>query len=300
MRADRIRCLRCGITLPVAVPAQSGSLASWLARHARPVAVGGAVVLVAALLAVVWFQRPEAPAAAPTASRAPASTPAAARLDSAPAAGGATAPSLADPQALGRVAYREGDVQSAYDHYREAIERNPDDADSLSNCGQMLVRLGRPVEAVPLFERAIALDRQRWGYHFNLARACGLLNQWDRAIEEYRTALDLFPDDHVTEFNLGLALHKRGDEAAAVEHLRHAIELSPDEADFYLALGISSERLGRAADAVTAYRRYVEMAPTSPDAGKVRARADMLAAAPTAPAAAPAPPPAAPVKGGIS
>ncbi len=207
-------------------------------------------------------------------------------------------PPVADPQVLATVAFRERDYQAAYERYRDAVARNPNDAESLSNCGQALVRPGRTAEAIPMFERAIELNQQRWTYHFNLAHASGLLGQWDRAVQEYAAALDLFPDDPVTEFNLAMALHKRGDEATAVGHYRRAIELKADDATFYLALGISTEALGRTADAVAAYRRYVEMSPAAADAPNVRARIDKLASAPAD--AAPAPAPAQPPKAGIS
>ena len=278
MRFDRIRCLRCGTTLP-ARPAPAGDrrALSWVAGHRQVLIAGGGVVaLVAALLALAVPRRHAAPATA--APSAPVSAAAQGPRDVATPVRASAPQPLADPHVMGTVAYHEGDYQAAYDRYRDAVARNPNDAESLSNCGQALVRLGRPAEAVPLFERAIELNGRRWAYHFNLARASGLLSPWDRAIQEYRTALELFPDDPVTEFNLAMALHKTGDEAAAVEHYRRAIDLAPDEADFYLALGMSSERLGRAADALVAYRRYVEMAPASPDAPKVRARIGALAA----------------------
>ncbi len=288
MRHDRKHCLRCGSSLPVRKRAAARKLPAWLTTRRREIAAGIGLVLLVAL-AVVLVHRYRAPdgVSQPRAVQAAAST--SRPGGSAPARTPGPAP-LPDPQFMGNVAYHEGDYQAAYERYSEAVARNPNDAESLSNCGQALVRLGRPSEAVPLFERAIALNRRRWAYHFNLGHACGLLAQWDRAVEEYRTALELFPDDYVTEYNLGMALHKRGDEAIAIEHFRRAIELAPTEADFYLSLGISSERLGRIADALEGYRRYLELAPASETAGKVRARIDTLAGA--APAETPASPPA--------
>ena len=289
MRHHRKRCLRCRTPLP-APPTQAAAgntPRSWLASHRRVVASVAGLVVVAAMTAVLARR-----------SWAPDGVPAALAVQGAAPAGGPDLRQavivsgqvpLPDPQVVGHIAYREGDYQAAYERYREAVARNPNDAESSSNCGQVLVRLGRPAEAIAFFERAIALNQQRWAYHFNLAHACGLLAQWDRAIEEYRTASDLFPDDHVTEYNLGMALHKRGDEAAAIDHLRRAIELAPDEANFRLSFGISSERLGRTADALDGYRHYLDLAPAAPNAAQVRARVDLLAGAAPAPAAAPPP-----------
>jgi len=291
MRHHRKRCLRCGTPLPALKRAAAGKTRpSWLAAHRRAVAgLAGLVLVVAVAGAIARYNR--APDAVPKPRAVQAAAPAVGP-DVRPPAIAPGQPPLPDPEFVGRIAYREGNYEAAYERYREALTRNPNDAESSSNCGQALVRLGRPAEAIALFERAIALNQRRWAYHFNLAHACGLLAQWDRAIEEYRAASELFPDDHVTEYNLGMALHKRGDETTAVEHLRRAIELAPDEADFYLSFGISSERLGRTADALDGYRRYLELAPAAPNAGQVRARVDLLAGPAPAPAAVPAPPPA--------
>lgn len=276
-------------------PAAPGAGETWLRVHSRQVVVGGVLVTVAlaGLVAVLAMRRQ--PASRETAARpsVPAASPAAATRPAAVASSAPGGALPADPNVLGRAAYRDGNVQVALDKYTEAIARNPNDAESLSNAGQMLVRLNKPAEAIPYFERAIALNDRRWGFHFNLAHAAGLLGQWDRAVAEYEAAAKLFPDDHVTEYNLGMALHRRGDEAAAVEHFRRAIELEPSEPDFQLSLGISSERLGRAADAVEAYKRYLDMAPGSAEAANVRAHLEALMKAP--PAAPPGPP-----KGGVS
>jgi Flp pilus assembly protein TadD len=104
------------------------------------------------------------------------------------------------------------------------------------------------------------------------------MEQWSRAAAEYRAALELFPDDYATHYNLGVALHRQGEEEAAVAEYRRAIELAPLEPSFHLALGISHERLKRPFEAADAYREYLEMAPSAPDADKVKAKIAVLTA----------------------
>ena len=76
----------------------------------------------------------------------------------------------------------------------------------------------------------------------------------------------------MTTFNLALALHKRGDEAAAVEQYQKAITLQPEDASFRKALAISFERLQKPAEAAFAYQEYLRLSPDAADADKVRAR----------------------------
>jgi tetratricopeptide (TPR) repeat protein len=193
-----------------------------------------------------------------------------------------------DPPAAGRVEYHGGNYEAALAHFRGRLEQNPDDAESLSNAGQVLVRLGRPAEALPLLSRAAELDPARWAYRFNLARAEGLLGQWERAAEDYVAAEGLFPNDYATIFNRAQALHMLGREQDAAAQYRRAIELKPDDPTFYLALGMSEEKLGRRAEAAAAYRRFLSLSPSDPQSEKVEARAKALESpAPAAPPRSP-------------
>ena len=115
-------------------------------------------------------------------------------------------------------------------------------------------------------------------FHFNLGFAAAQLNQWDRAIGEYREAMKLFPTDYATQYNLAMALHKKGDEKAAIPEFQKAIALAPSEPSFHLSLGMSLERVGRTSDAVREYRTYLEMDPSSADAGRLKEHVATLSA----------------------
>lgn len=193
-----------------------------------------------------------------------------------------------EPLHLGALSYGAGDYEGALARFQEAIDRNPGDAESISNLGQVLVKLGRTEEAIPHFERACTLNPDRWAYRFNLARALALLKRWDESIDSYRHAQRLFPDDYVTTFNLGLTLHKKGDDRGAIAEYTKAVALNPDEPSFHMALGISYEALRQNQDAATAYADYLRLVPSAPDAEQVRARITLLTGQRAAPVAAPA------------
>ena len=167
----------------------------------------------------------------------PLRDPLAARRVAPPAAGAACGdgarcrPLLTDARSVAATCVRGGDYATALDQYQAAIEKNPQDAESLSNSGQVLVRMGKVEEAIPYFERAIALIPQRWAYHFNRARALGLLGRMDEAVAGYREAQQLFPNDYATTFNLGLALHRTGDEAGRGGRLQEGDRARPERRD---------------------------------------------------------------------
>ena len=278
VRADRGRCPRCRAHLTPADPAAG-------VRSSLRLKIGAGVLCGAfgAGLLGLWVTSERTPA--PTAGAARPDALAARRAESmtlpaAPPAAVATEPAerpFLDASGAGTTAYGEGDYPAALARYTEAVAKNPDDAESLSNLGQVLVRLNRAGEAIPHFERAVEIIPGRWAYHFNLARALGLVGRQADAIASYRQAQALFPDDYATAFNLALTLHRAGDEAAAVEQYQKAIALQPDDASFRKALGISYEQMRKGPEAAAAYKEYLRLSPSAPDADKVRERIARLA-----------------------
>jgi tetratricopeptide (TPR) repeat protein len=182
----------------------------------------------------------------------------------------------ADPKHGGTAAYSQGNFQLARERYQKAVEANPRDADALNNLGQVLARMGQPAEAIPYFDRALALYPDVWTYRFNRAHAESRLGNWREASEGYKLALALNADDYVIHYNLGMALHKLGDEEAAVAAYRRAIDLAPGEPTFRLSLGISYQQLNRPAEAAKAYEEYLQMSPSAPDAAQVRTQIETL------------------------
>ena len=291
VRQGRERCPRCRAFITVPDPARAAAASKRLATIAA--GVSGAFVLV---LLVLWFLRGPATSKAPAMTRAVAPSAAPAAAVPQPTEAAAPLPQIGrdrpflDAAGAGAAAYGSGDYATSLAQYQAAVERNPKDADSLSNLGQVLVRLNRPADAIPYLTRAVVLAPDRWAYQFNLARALGLVGRSEESIQAYRRAQDLFPADYVTTFNLALALHKSGDEAGAVDQYQKAINLQPEDASFRKALAISYEKLQKRAEAAAAYQEYLRLSPAAPDADKVRTRIAELTG-PSVPSPAPAAPP---------
>jgi Flp pilus assembly protein TadD len=291
--AARQRCPRCRTDVPRVDPALVAAQRRRLARIAA-----GMIAVALVGLAAVWLTADSdvdvtVPSTRPTdplglrRQLPPIETPA---VNSGPAAAPAeTELRFLDPAGAGAVAYQAGDLEAAFAQYQAAIERNPQDAEAMSNLGQVLIKMGRTAEAITHFEKAVSIIPGRWAYRFNLARGLGLLGRWSDSVTSYQEAQRLFPDDYVTSFNLALALHKKGDEAAAVQEYQKAIALQPDDASFRMALAISYETLQKPAEAAAAYGEYLRLSPSAPDADKVRARIAQLTSQ-GAPAPAPTPP----------
>ena len=273
LRPGRERCPRCRAFVTVPNPAREREASRKLATISAVIA-GTFVVLLAGLWVWREWGTPRAPAKSvgPAVASAPREPSAASGERPKPLPQVGRDRPFMDAAGAGAAAYGEGDYASALEQFQAAVEKNPQDTDSLSNLGQVLVKLNRPADAIPYFTRAVALAPDRWAYQFNLARALGQVGRLEESIQGYRTAQVLFPNDYVTTFNLALSLHKKGDESAAVEQYQKAISLQPEDASFRKALGISYERLQKGPEAAAAYQEYLRLSPDAPDADRVRER----------------------------
>ena len=264
---DRPRCPRCRVTVTESDPAREA------ARSKRLAMVSGSLLAVALVaLGGLYLQQPAA-----TAEFVPSGAvadPLAARRAAAATAAAAQERPADEPPAESAEASANGDALLT--QYREAVQRQPDDADARTSLAQAFIRLKRVEEALPHFERAIAIDPQRPAHHVNLASALAQLRRWEDAVVAYRRAQQLQPGDSVTTLDLAKTLHKKGDDAGAVEEFQKAIALDPNDASIRISLAESYEALNRHQEAADAYNEYLKVVPSGPNADRARSRVARL------------------------
>ncbi|MFQ5418069.1 MAG: tetratricopeptide repeat protein [Myxococcota bacterium] len=110
----------------------------------------------------------------------------------------------------------------AVPHYEQALRSQPRHARARINLAQALIRLGRFELARRQLERVLTAGRHvsavyRLSLHRGLARTAWERGEPGEAIEHYRLALEVRPNDAVAHAGLGLTLARtgRGDEARA-------------------------------------------------------------------------------------
>lgn len=144
-----------------------------------------------------------------------------------------------------------GDLEGAVTEYRAAAEIHPDDPRIPMNLGRVLLRLGRPDEALPEFERAAAAEP---GF---AVQADGIVGswaigqaRWDLAIERFRRILEIEPAHEDARFALGSTLLSAGRaEEAAAELERLLRDGTSREAAARRNLGMAYRAVGREEDA---------------------------------------------------
>jgi tetratricopeptide (TPR) repeat protein len=227
----------------------------------------------------------EAAAALPLAARNAAAGPAAGRNDPCPCGSGkrykhchgastnvavATAPlEQRLREAIGL--HQRGssaDKVSAETIYRDVLAAQPDNALALHFLGVIHYQRGELAAALPLLERAIALQPAEAEFHNNLGLALAASDRENDAIAAYRAALLLKPDHASAWNNLGLALQSRNEVGDAIDAFRRALAIVPGFAHARWNLSLACLLGGQFAEGWRDYDARLEL----PELGRDRHR----------------------------
>jgi len=104
----------------------------------------------------------------------------------------------------------EWDWAGAEREFKRAIELNPDNADARGYYSWFLPIMGRGDEAVAEAKRGLQTDPLSTGLNGNLGSVFVFTHQWDKAIEQLRTSIDLDPNYWFDHYYLGRAYEQKG------------------------------------------------------------------------------------------
>lgn len=128
--------------------------------------------------------------------------------------------------------------------------------------GMELEKQGRLEDSAAAHEKALQIDPQMVQARINLIELYGRLGHFDKAEEQYRTAVHLAPGSTESYYNYGVLLLSAGKYQQAEEAFRKTVELNPFYAGAHNNLGYLLERQGKVSDAATEYRTAVDNKPS--------------------------------------
>ncbi len=97
--------------------------------------------------------------------------------------------------------------------------------------GLVLSKEGRLDEAINQYREALRLKPDDADAHYDLANTLYRKGLWDEAVDEYREDLKLSPNDFSGHSNLGAALFQKGRIDEAIAQFQEALRLNPDYAE---------------------------------------------------------------------
>jgi tetratricopeptide (TPR) repeat protein len=127
--------------------------------------------------------------------------------------------------AMGAIAYRSGELDLAAEHYRLAMQQDPNVTAHSVRLAEVLLDQGRPQEAVELLEGLLKSRPRLMAASVFLGQAYLRLQQYDKARQHLETGVALGPDYPNAYFGLATACARLGDQAKAKEYMQKYKEL---------------------------------------------------------------------------
>ena len=118
--------------------------------------------------------------------------------------------------------YQAGEWAPALSEFDTLLSKGVRDGDLLHDRAVCIFQLGRKKEALQQLDEAVALEPDNPYRYSSRAWIRAALKDVDGAIEDYRKALELDPDDAITLNNLGLLEEQYGMRKSAQERFRRA------------------------------------------------------------------------------
>ena len=162
---------------------------------------------------------------------------------------------------LGGAYEKQGDLEEAIEHYREATLIKPRYVEARNNLGLALVKQGQVDEAIREYNEALKTDGSRAEVHNNLGLALAELGRLDEAISHYTEAIRLKPRFEKPRCNLGTALAEQGRIDEAIQCYRDALRTNQGYADARCRLGLALARQGKVDRAMAEFRKTIEIDP---------------------------------------
>ncbi len=129
--------------------------------------------------------------------------------------------------ALGNRQIEGNNLDAAEQHYRRALDIQPDHAEACANLGSLLKDRGQVAEAQQWLQKAIALKPELVPAHFNLAMLRIDQRQWGDAASSLKALLQYAPNHADAHYWLGNALTGLGDVTHARQAYLEAVKLKP-------------------------------------------------------------------------
>ena len=132
----------------------------------------------------------------------------------------------------------------AHEAALKAVELDPELPEGYRALGMALSALGKNLDAIEMYKRAIRLNASDARTYNNLGLAYFSLGQYGNAIESYQKAVTLDPEEAAYRNNLGLAYLNNNQVDEAIRAYEQAIKRDKKLAVAYTGLAMAYERQG--------------------------------------------------------
>jgi TolB-like protein/tetratricopeptide (TPR) repeat protein len=157
----------------------------------------------------------------------------------------------------------EWDWAAAEREFQRAIALSPKSSDAYSLYSWFLADMGRKDEAIAMGAQAQRADPLSLIGSLTPGSLSVFTRQWDLAIEQLRSAIDLDKTYWIDHCFLGRAYEQKGQMAQAMAAFQEALKLDPEHSEIWSALGHAYAISGKKTEARKTLDHLTELATTS-------------------------------------
>ena len=139
--------------------------------------------------------------------------------------------------------YTKGQYQDALNESKKLLIKFHDSTLLYNIIGAVSQGLGKLDEALEAYKKAISIEPENAEAFFNIGNAIKEQGKLDEAIDAYTKALSIKPDIPEAYYNMGIALQQQGKLEEAIEAYKKALAIKPDYADAYWTLSGTAENI---------------------------------------------------------
>lgn len=157
--------------------------------------------------------------------------------------------------------FQQGEWHSAQRLYQQILHQHPQQTDALQCLGMIAAQTGQLSVAIDYFRRAVQVQPQSPGFHYNLGHALQAQGDLTAAIACYQQTLALDANHLAACYNLASIYLERGQPREAIPPYQQALRLQPDLTSAQANLGNAYLDLGEIESAIACYQQVLSTDP---------------------------------------
>ena len=173
---------------------------------------------------------------------------------------------------LAMVQMEQGQTSQALDSAKEAVKRDPKNAEAHHYLGLIHMNLSEYDQAIEHLQQAVKIDPHFTDAHNVLGVLYRETKQYDKALKEFQQALTdkTYRTPEKIQLNLGNLYLDQGVLSEAQRSFQKAVELNPKYLLGYIGLGTTYQKMGKPDLASAQFKKVLELSPTGPEAEKAK------------------------------
>ncbi len=159
----------------------------------------------------------------------------------------------------------QGKLDEAMACYKKALNIDPNHLGAHYNIGNALIGQGKTEEAIASYRKVLEIKPDYPEVYNNMGVAFSHLRKPDETMECYKKALEINPNYAEAYNNMGNALKGQNRLDEAIDYYKKALTVRPNYAEAHYNMGNTLNAQGKYEETIACYRKVLEISPNHPE-----------------------------------